>query len=516
MQCHRCTTELWGDLARCPVCGAPTELAGRLSRHPPPPPASPPGAPPSSSSQAWSQAPSTASNFLDAEALQALPESPDAAEHRSAASPPEYALESAPFQGTINAVDLFDPAVLADLTGPAGKRRSFQSKLEKPFPGASPPLIEEPQAAEQAYQASYLQAPSRSANGPIPVVPPRFTLPALLKAPSHLPRPRAFPPGDRAGGPGPLARPVEMGERPPRGRPRVSRNRDERGSSVGDRRSGRLPDPLNNPDALLKGDTHSQKQLPGAERLLEYQRTLASVPREVGALIGLAETLHRLGRLEEALQVWQRVIAVAPHRTDAYVEQGNVLAELRRYDEALARYQRALQRAPRHALAHRQSGRALFHLARYADALAAFERASCLAPTDGSALVGQGLALEALGQQEQALRGYTHALQIDPGNVPLMLHAGHLLLRLGRPRTAQTLARQVVAVQARNQGAWLIQGEVLMALGSYQGALAAYAHAIEIAPSDRSGYQGKARALACLGHHAEVDTVLKQANALAP
>jgi Flp pilus assembly protein TadD len=53
-----------------------------------------------------------------------------------------------------------------------------------------------------------------------------------------------------------------------------------------------------------------------------------------------------------------------------------------------------------------------------------------------------------------------------------------------------------------------------MAFGSYQGALAAYAHAIEVAPTDRSGYQGKACALACLGQHAEADAVLKQANVL--
>lgn len=446
-----------------------------------------------------------------------MPLAPGAADLLSTAPRAAHATESEATQGTINAVDLFDPVVLANLTRPTDEQRSRPQMLETPAQDGAHFLIAVPPAGDQDDQASSLLRPPRSATGPL--LPPRFTLPArpgvpLHQSTPHLPPPLPVPLRDQARAPGSPTTPVEMGGSPQRAAPRDSWNHDEPPSLVRDPRPAGWPDLPNHLDALLEGGTPFKGPLPTAETVREYQRMLVSAPRAVDALIGLAATLHRLGRLEEALQAWQQVIAVAPHRTEAYVEQGNVLAALRRSDEALARYQRAIQRAPRHALAHRQAGRALLHLARYAEALAAFERASSLVPTDGSALVGQGLALEALGRHNRALWGYTHALQIDSGNVPVMLHAGHLLLRLRRPRAAQALARQVLAGQAQNQGAWVIQGDVLMAIGSYREALAAYAHAIEVAPTDRSGYQGKARALACLGQHAEADVVLKHASVL--
>src|SRR6185437_1664992 len=88
-------------------------------------------------------------------------------------------------------------------------------------------------------------------------------------------------------------------------------------------------------DVLLeRGARFYAPQSEGAA-LQEYQRTLDTAPRDRGALIGLAETLHHLGRLEEALDAWQRVIAVVPEQADAYVSQGDVLYDLQRYTEAL-------------------------------------------------------------------------------------------------------------------------------------------------------------------------------------
>jgi len=254
-------------------------------------------------------------------------------------------------------------------------------------------------------------------------------------------------------------------------------------------------------------------RLDDSEAVLAYQRALVLEPRNVEALVGLANTLQRLGRLEEALQVWQRVIAAAPGRGEAYINQGNVLYDLQRYEDALARYTRALQHAPNNALAYRQVGRVLLKLARFEEALAAYQQASVIAPKDASSLLGKGFALEALGQRDRAISAYTRAIQVDPGNVEATLHAGQLLLRRRRTSEVQALARQVLALNERNQGAWLIQGAALMSIGSYQGALAAYERAIQVAPDDRRGYQGKARALDCLGRHEEAEGVLKQAPA---
>jgi tetratricopeptide (TPR) repeat protein len=275
-----------------------------------------------------------------------------------------------------------------------------------------------------------------------------------------------------------------------------------------------LLDGLGGLDALLEEGARFYAAQPESEALREYQRALDTAPRDRAALIGLAETLHHLGRLEEALDTWQRVIAVVPGQAEAYVNQGDVLYELRRYEDALTRYTRALQLAPNNALAYKQAGRALLRLARYEDALDAFGRAARLAPDDLWILIGLGLALEALGRRDQALSAYTRVLQVDPGSVEVTVRAGRLLLRQSATRQAQKLARQMLARNARNQGAWLVQGEALMAVGSYEGALSSFDQAIQLAPKDPRGYQGKSRALACLGRHKEADVVLRQARAL--
>ncbi|HLW03532.1 MAG TPA: tetratricopeptide repeat protein [Ktedonobacterales bacterium] len=248
--------------------------------------------------------------------------------------------------------------------------------------------------------------------------------------------------------------------------------------------------------------------------LNEYQRTLDAAPRDRAALIGLAETLHHLGRLEEALDAWQHVIAVVPGQADAYVSQGDVLYDLQRYTEALARYTRALQRSPGSALAFRQAGRALLRLSRYEEALAAYAQANKFTPDDVTTLVGQGLALEALGRQSQAITAYERALQLDPGNVEVTIRVGRLLLPRRGSRAVHTLAKQLLDANARNNGAWLIRGEALMGAGSYEGALEAYDHAIQLARNDARGYYGKSRALACLGRHREAEIVHIQARAL--
>src|SRR5579885_3235234 len=91
------------------------------------------------------------------------------------------------------------------------------------------------------------------------------------------------------------------------------------------RMTGFLPEDLSDLEALLDEGARFSVSQTEAEALREYERVLAVAPRDRAALRGMAETLHRLGRLEEALQAWQRVVAVMPSQADAYVHLGDVL-----------------------------------------------------------------------------------------------------------------------------------------------------------------------------------------------
>src|SRR5215472_17231510 len=109
MKCSSCTTELWGRPAVCPVCGAPTGLSRRSSRQTPPPwtPVAPAASPPQHT-PSQSQPFFNASDLLDPEVLNAVPQAPPetgAADIISSGPLADKALPSAP-QGMINASDL--------------------------------------------------------------------------------------------------------------------------------------------------------------------------------------------------------------------------------------------------------------------------------------------------------------------------------------------------------------------------------------------------------------------------
>ena len=228
------------------------------------------------------------------------------------------------------------------------------------------------------------------------------------------------------------------------------------------------PDALSNLDALVDEGARFYATEAEIDALEEYERILEGSPRDKEALIGLAETLHHLGRLDEAFHAWQRVIAVMPERAVGYIHLGNVLYDLKRYEDALGRYARARKRDPKLATPHKQAGRVLLKLKRYQDALAAYEEANQLAAHDVFTLIGLGLAQEELGRADEALSTYASVLQIDPGQSEITYRAGRLTMRRRGPRQALALAKRILASNPRNHGAWLIQGDGLMGIGSYE------------------------------------------------
>lgn len=275
-----------------------------------------------------------------------------------------------------------------------------------------------------------------------------------------------------------------------------------------------MPENLDGLEKLLEEGTHYYASQSEIEALEEYQRTLTSAPRDKAALIGLAETLHQLGRLDEALHASQRVIAAMPDQADGYIQLGDVLYDLQRYEDALGRYARARNRDPGGVTAYKHAGRTLLKLERYDEALAAYEQANRLMPNDFATLIGLGMAREGLMQYDEALAAYGQILKLDPGQREVTFHAGRLLLRYRGPRQMQVFAQNTLKKRRDNPAAWLIQGDALMATGSYERALAAYEEATLLVPSDPRGYQGKSRALACLGRHREANIASGLARAL--
>jgi tetratricopeptide (TPR) repeat protein len=107
------------------------------------------------------------------------------------------------------------------------------------------------------------------------------------------------------------------------------------------------------PDAWVSlGDAFMQKARetadPGFYRRAEaaYQKALASAPREVGALTGLAWVFGGLHDFEQSVQWARRALAVAPGHQAAHGLLGDAAVELGEYDEAFEHYQKMLDVRP--------------------------------------------------------------------------------------------------------------------------------------------------------------------------
>lgn len=108
-------------------------------------------------------------------------------------------------------------------------------------------------------------------------------------------------------------------------------------------------------DRFIKADPADQRYL-DANTLFEdqfydraadaYREALAVDPDHIHALRGLARSLHRAGRSEEALLLYDDAIASEPDFGATYANRGILLDTMGRHEEALADYHQALELDP--------------------------------------------------------------------------------------------------------------------------------------------------------------------------
>jgi len=148
--------------------------------------------------------------------------------------------------------------------------------------------------------------------------------------------------------------------------------------------------------------------------LLIAQRTLATDPRNVPALVRAAEAHAALGQREQAASGFSQALAIAPDNAEATLGLGR------------------LELATNPAAA--------------ADVL---RRLTARDPRNVAALVDLGIANDLLGQHTAAQRSYRSAIALEPMRVAASVNLGLSLALSGDPRQALTILRPL----ARDPGA---------------------------------------------------------------
>jgi predicted O-linked N-acetylglucosamine transferase (SPINDLY family) len=213
-------------------------------------------------------------------------------------------------------------------------------------------------------------------------------------------------------------------------------------------------------------------------------------PADIGAHIGIARSLARLHRFEEAFATIDALLAEHPRCPEALAVSALLLFLTGRSDEALALAAYAETLGPEQALPPVVRGLVRLQEGRAAEGLAEFDTALAREPQNAPANVGRAQALEALERFGPALEAAHVAASADPANPAVYLLAARLMIRAQRFAEAAECFAQALRRDENNVEALQGRAQCLGALRSAEEALEAYDRLLAVAP-DRPYMRGE-------------------------
>jgi tetratricopeptide (TPR) repeat protein len=235
---------------------------------------------------------------------------------------------------------------------------------------------------------------------------------------------------------------------------------------------------------------YEQRELKQAET--EFEGALEIEYSNSKTLIGLATTLHELGRLEDAVYYYLSYLTQEPNDVTTMVNLGILFQGLDRYEESLDVLGKAMALDANNALVHEYAGRAYYSLGRFPDSEKELKLAIDLDPRPSSVHNALGLTYELLGDDQKAEARYREAIRRDLAgdqgeprlNLARLLDTtnGDATEALDLAKKAETLFR----LQGQNdilvQTLWEL-GWIYYRLGRWQESIQASAEAVKLAPN---------------------------------
>jgi tetratricopeptide (TPR) repeat protein len=266
-----------------------------------------------------------------------------------------------------------------------------------------------------------------------------------------------------------------------------------------------------------------------AEAESEFREALRLDPQLVPALVNLGKLCADKGENEEAEKLLRQAVVDDRNSEQAHLNLGLVLAKLQKFTEAEGEVDQALKLAPEDSPALAAAGRVKARLGKSAEGVALLRKAVTLSPQSALMHLDLGMVLAESYDLSGALAENSEAVRLAPDSAFAHLNRGRGLLDLGRNAEAKpdleyarrlapqmpepcyflaliekqaghydraiVLLQRVVKLQPRNATAWNLLGQSLEYQSQSQAAIAAWRHAIEIAPDNTEALWSLARAV---------------------
>ena len=225
--------------------------------------------------------------------------------------------------------------------------------------------------------------------------------------------------------------------------------------------------------------------------------------------------LADLGRMDEAATEYEKAIASDPKDPYPHYDRGGALLTLGRMDEALTEYDKAVNLDPKFADAHNGRGTVLRHLGRAEVAMTEYNEAVALDPKSAYAYCGRSYILRDLGHPDEAMIGFEKAIALDPKFAEPVSGRGYVLRDLKHPDEAMSEFEKAIALDPKFADPHNGRGATLRDLGRTDEAIAEFKMAIALDPMFADPHYNMGLLLNDLGRGDEAKAEFDEAHTLA-
>jgi Flp pilus assembly protein TadD len=256
-------------------------------------------------------------------------------------------------------------------------------------------------------------------------------------------------------------------------------------------------------DAILKLAKTRLRTGKIAEAEAMYRRVLQNSPDNAEAVHFLGIAALQQAKHEDALKLIRRSIELEPGKAEYYNNLATVLGKMGRAIEALGAAQEALDRKGNFPEAYGNKGVALEQLGRVDESIEAYRKAAELNPDHVDALLNLGNALSRKGEHDEATRHLRRFAELRPRNAEARKHLGNALRRAGRPAEAATAYRMAVELNAKDADAYNNLGAALQESGRVPEAEEVLRTCLSINPNHTDAHWNRGLALLAMGQWRE-------------
>ncbi len=238
-------------------------------------------------------------------------------------------------------------------------------------------------------------------------------------------------------------------------------------------------------DSALEGLDRAHRLARAGKRDLAiqaYQEVLRNHPRNVQALVGLADLFIETGKADQARPLVDQAIALAPQEAGPRYVKGRYLLTKRLWLQA----EESLEHATRIDLfdpdAHFYLGLSLEKLGEKEKAVAIFQKVLNLKPDYPGVHARLGYLYFALGATDRSAQELEQATEEQPKNVALVEQLALVYYTLHFNESAERAARRALELNPKSSGAYNILGSAAFARRDVEKARGFFEKAIEIEP----------------------------------